>query len=220
MTKHTSTDDMPVKEIDIADLKPKEAKPKKGNGEEQNKGNGEDSVGDTAPAFSEEHIALEFANMHADELRYVAEWGQWFIWDGTCWRLDKKRKVFSMARKICRTFGNACNDTAKVRRGIASAKTRAAVVSLAGEDHRLAASIKQWDTDPWLLNTPDGVVDLRNGELRPHQLTDYMTKQAAISPGGDCPLWLKIPGQDHRRERRAAKLPAAHIWLLPDRHDA
>ena len=137
-------------------------------------------------------MAIAFADMHADELRYVSEWGQWFIWDGTCWRLDKKRKVFSMARNICRTVANACNDTAKVRRGIASAKTRAAVVSLAGEADQLVASIDQWDTDPWLLNTPDGVVDLRSGKLRPHQITDYMTKQAAVSPKGDCPLWLKF----------------------------
>jgi putative DNA primase/helicase len=34
------------------------------------------------------------------------------------------------------------------------------VVSLAGEDRRLAATTEQWDADPWLLNTPDGAVDL------------------------------------------------------------
>ena len=82
--------------------------------------------------------------------------------------------------------------TEKERRGIASAKTRAAVISLAGEAEQLVASIEQWDADPWLLNTPDGVVDLRNGKLRAHQITDYMTKQTAVSPGGDCPLWLKF----------------------------
>src|SRR5262249_24807376 len=72
-----------------------------------------------------------------------------------------------------------------------SAKTRAAVVSLAGEDPRLVATIKQWDADPWLLNTPDGVVDLRTGKMRKHRADDYMTLQTAVSPKGDCPRWKK-----------------------------
>jgi putative DNA primase/helicase len=40
-----------------------------------------------------------------------------------------------------------------------------------------------------LLNTPAGVVDLRNGELRPAQQTDYATKITGAAPGGDCPIW-------------------------------
>ena len=54
------------------------------------------------------------------------------------------------------------------------AKTRAAVVSLAGEDRRLAATTEQWDADLWLLNTPDGVVD-RQQRDRNLQGTDLPT---------------------------------------------
>jgi hypothetical protein len=32
---------------------------------------------DRAPSFSEEHLALEFAKAHADNLRYVNQWGHW-----------------------------------------------------------------------------------------------------------------------------------------------
>src|SRR5262249_35128939 len=39
----------------------------------------------------------------------------------------------------------------------ASHKTIMAVVNLAGTDRRLAAVSDQWDADPWVLNTPDGV---------------------------------------------------------------
>src|SRR5262249_53784535 len=45
-----------------------------------------------------------------------------------------------------------------------------------------AATVEQWDADPWLLNTPDGVVDLRTGELRAHRPGDYITKITAASP--------------------------------------
>ena len=38
-----------------------------------------------------------------------------------------------------------------------SAKTVYAIERLARSDRRLAATVDQWDADPWLLNTPDGV---------------------------------------------------------------
>jgi putative DNA primase/helicase len=143
---------------------------------------------DNAPACSEEAIALDFAARHADGLRYVAKWSRWFIWDGTCWREDDKRRVFTLARGLCRDASYLLN-SASDRRKVASAKTRAAVVSLAGEDERIVAGVGQWDTDSWLLNTPGGVVDLRTGELREHRAGDYMTKITAVAPAGDCPTW-------------------------------
>jgi putative DNA primase/helicase len=143
----------------------------------------------TAPPYSEEALALTFADRHANTLRYVAEWGQWLIWDGTCWRMDRTRQVFTLARELCREVAPKA-DKPSERRRIASAKTRAALVSLAGEDRRLAANTEQWDADLWLLNTPDGVVDLHTGRLREHQATDYMTKQTAVSPKGECLRWM------------------------------
>jgi putative DNA primase/helicase len=148
---------------------------------------------ETAPANSEEALALAFADRHANKLRYVAQWGQWFIWDSKCWRTDETRQVFSMARALCREAAAELNKASE-RKRVASAKTRAAVVALACEDRRLAATIEQWDTDPWLLNTPDGVIDLHTGKMREHRPEDYMTKQTAVSPGGDCPKWKTFLG--------------------------
>jgi putative DNA primase/helicase len=102
--------------------------------------------------------------------------------------------VFSMARTACRELALTINKPSESKR-VASAKTRAAVVSLAGEDYRLAATTDQWDADPWLLNTPGGVVDLRNGKVREHRAEDYATKITAVSSAGDCPLWKKFLGE-------------------------
>jgi putative DNA primase/helicase len=49
-----------------------------------------------------------------------------------------------------------------------------------------------WDTDPWLLNTPGGTVNLRTGELYQCRRDDHITKITAAAPDGDCPLWLKF----------------------------
>jgi putative DNA primase/helicase len=45
------------------------------------------------------------------------------------------------------------------------------------------------------LNTPDGVVDLRTGKLRPHNSSDYMTQITAVGPGGDCPRFKQFLGE-------------------------
>ena len=85
-----------------------------------------------------------------------------------------------------------CNATStRIQAVLASAKTVAAVERLAKADRRIAATVDQWDTDPWFLNTPSGVIDLRTGERRPHNPRDYITKTTAVAPDSDCatPTW-------------------------------
>ena len=100
-----------------------------------------------APAFSEEALALAFATRHESGLRFVAKWGRWLHYDGGRWNFDDTRKVFTLARELCREAANMVN-TARKAEQIACAKTRAAVVALAGEDYRLVAVTGQWDADP------------------------------------------------------------------------
>jgi putative DNA primase/helicase len=106
------------------------------------------------PHFSDEALALTFADRHAHELRYVALWSRWLIWDGFTWKADETRLAFSKAREICRQAASECPPKkTKLAAALASAKTRAAVVSLASDDRRLAATAEQWDFDPDSLNT-------------------------------------------------------------------
>jgi putative DNA primase/helicase len=77
-----------------------------------------------------------------------------------------------------------------VSKALASAATVAAVERLARADRRMAATASQFDADPWLLNTPDGVVDLRTGETRDPQREDFMTKMTSASLGGSCERWM------------------------------
>jgi putative DNA primase/helicase len=141
------------------------------------------------PAFSDEALALRFAERHANDLRFVATWGKWLSWTGTHWQFDDTLHAFDLARQICREAAASCNK-AKVAGMLASAKTVAAIERLSKADRRIAATIDQWDADAWLLNTPDGVIDLRTGQRRAHRPDDYMTKITAVGPGGDCPRFL------------------------------
>jgi putative DNA primase/helicase len=141
-----------------------------------------------APEFTDEFMALRFAEHHADDLRYVASRGQWMHYDGVRWRQDETLMAMDQVRELCRATASSITEP-KVAKPLTSATKVAAVVTLARSDRRLAASNDQWDGDPMLLNTPSGVLDLETGELRSHSPGDYMTKVTAVSPGGGCPMW-------------------------------
>jgi putative DNA primase/helicase len=159
-----------------------------------------EEIADRPPEFTDEALALRFTELHKDWLRYVACWGRWLIWDGKVWQFDDTLQAFDLSRAVCRKASSECNDD-RVADAIARAQTVAAVERLAKADRRHAATVDQWDADPWLLNTPGGVVDLHTGEKRDHRLDDYMTKITAAAPEGDCPLWLsflaRITGGDN-----------------------
>ena len=52
------------------------------------------------PAFTEEALALRFAETHTDDLRYVAAWGKWYIWTGTQWREDARLRSSTMPARF------------------------------------------------------------------------------------------------------------------------
>jgi len=140
---------------------------------------------------ADDALALEFSELHGNELRYTARWARWSIWDGTRWKPDDTCYVFDLVRRLCRRASSSCGDENLARR-VVSASTVAAVERLARADRRHASVVDQWDADPWLLNTPVGVVDLRSGELGAAAPEDYCTKITPIGPGGECPLWLEF----------------------------
>lgn len=141
------------------------------------------------PAFSDEALALRFAELHQDDLRYVAAWARWLRWSGTHWQYDDTLLAYDLVRNVCRQAAGEC-DNQKKAATLASAKTVAAVERLARSDRRLAATAEQWDAEGWLLNTPAGTLDLRSATLRPHEPTDFITRLAAAAPSGSCPIWL------------------------------
>jgi len=153
---------------------------------------GAERAGDIlSPEFSEDRLALRFAERHGSDLRYVAAWGKWLAWTGTHWELENTLAVFDTSRKICREAAAECNK-ASVANAIAKAKTVAAIEMLARSDRRIAATIDQWDADSYVLTTTAGLVDLKNGRSRPHRREAYATKITATEPGSACPKFLEF----------------------------
>ena len=140
------------------------------------------------PEQSEEALALEFSAMHADTLRFDGEFGRWYRWNGKIWEPDLTGHVLDDVRALCRAKAAACVDE-RIACRIASAATSKAVERLARTDRRHVSTSTFWDADPWLLNTPRGVVDLRTGTLRPSLRDDHITRTTNVEPGGPIRLW-------------------------------
>jgi P4 family phage/plasmid primase-like protien len=100
---------------------------------------------------------------------------------------------------------------------LSSAKTVAAIEKLIRSDRRHALTADQWDANPWLLNTPGGVVNLETGETGPHDSTHLMTKCTAIQPGSveDCPQWRvfldRVTGNNRQLEAYLKRISG--YWL-------
>jgi putative DNA primase/helicase len=171
---------------------------------------------DLSPEFSDDALALEFTARHAHELRYVAKWGTWMLWDGMRWKAEDTLKAFDLARAVARAYANSYPDQDDAPK-IASARTVAAIEKLARADRQHAATVDIWDADPWLLNTPGGIVDLRGGSTPTRDPLRYMTKITAVAPGGDCPLWQKFLSEITGGQRRTARLLAARRRVCANR---
>jgi putative DNA primase/helicase len=143
-----------------------------------------------AIAFSDDRLALDFAEANKHMLRYIPAMGKWLTWEGIRWRFDELLSGRHRARLVCRNASLSCNQS-KLSKLIASAKTISAVERLAQSDPGLVTTVEQWDADPWALNTPAGTIDLGNLELLPHDPNDYITKITGVAPNPECstPLW-------------------------------
>jgi hypothetical protein len=113
------------------------------------------ALADLPPRYSHDALALRFTEKHCSALRYVAKWGDWMAWDETRWRQEETLKAFDLARAICRAAALEIADYPKMAglaRGIADAKTVAAVERLAKADREHAMTHDQWDAEPWVFN--------------------------------------------------------------------
>jgi putative DNA primase/helicase len=113
---------------------------------------------DGPPEFSDDALALTFAEQHQDKLRYVALWGKWLLWQETHWKPEDTLKAYDLARAVCRGASTKAGSE-KQAAAIASAKAVNAVASLARSDRRIAETTDAWDRDQWVLNTTAGTIN-------------------------------------------------------------
>lgn len=140
-------------------------------------------------AITQDGLARLFAKRHAVALRFCHSSSAWYAWDGARWQRDETERAFEFARVISREASEGREGKElKATRSVAFA---AGVERFARSDEALATTAAGWDTDPWLLGTPGGTVDLHTGIIRPADPADRITKVTAVTPAAtaDCPTW-------------------------------
>jgi len=146
--------------------------------------------GDPLPEepMSELGHAHRLIHVYGDRLRYVPQWEAkrgWLVWDGTRWAHDDTGQAKRWAKIIARrvtTAAMAITDDKEraaavglARRGESAAGINGAL-TLAGTEPGIVVTPDDLDTDPFLLNCPNGILDLRTGKLGPHDPAALLTK--------------------------------------------
>jgi putative DNA primase/helicase len=152
-----------------------------------------------------------FASLYGDRLRYDHRRSRWLLWDDVRWQPDADGQVHRLALDAARhRFHAAASITdAKAKEAEASwairseAKQRLdAMLAVATSCKPIADAGDGWDADPMLLGVPNGVVDLRSGQLRAGRQDDRITMQAGVAydPSAKAPRWerhlLEVSGGD------------------------
>ena len=153
---------------------------------------------------------------HGRDLHYCYDWGRWLVWDGRRWRKDASGEVYRRAKETIRNLYKLAADELDsdrrkmlVEHAHKTEKTYSrvsAMVNAAQSEPGIAVAPDRLDVDPWLFNCENGTLDLRTGQLRPHDRADLLSKLAPVAyiPRGICPRWTSfleriLPDPDVRR---------------------
>lgn len=139
---------------------------------------------------TEDGLARALIDRHSDDLRYCPQRSSWLRWDGHRWQWDDAGHHRELIKGIARQLPD--NDTwVAHRKRMLTARGVAGVASLAATDAAVVTPASLLDADPWVLNTPTGIADLRDGSLRPTRPSDLCTRitSTPYDPAATAPRW-------------------------------
>jgi P4 family phage/plasmid primase-like protien len=150
--------------------------------------------------------ARRLIKLYGDGMRYVSEWGKWYIWNGKYWAEDKTFYIEYLAKQTVASIYKeaALEPDPDKRRTIAKwamiseGQSRIdAMVRSAQSEPGVTISHDQLDKGAWFLNVRNGIIDLRTGKLHSHEKDALLTRYIDVDyiPGADCPTWKKFIGR-------------------------
>ncbi len=153
--------------------------------------------------------ARRFIERHGDKLRYCPPWDKWLVWKGTHWKIDDGCEVEGLARDVVEdVWASVQSSMRQVERSeavsmVSFAKATASAngiqhfLHLARSEPGIPIQPAELDKNEWLLNIENGTIDLRTGERRAHDKTDFITKLAPVlhTKHHGSPLWEQFVGE-------------------------
>lgn len=149
--------------------------------------------------YTDMAMAELFANYIKNELRYNSG-TDWLVWNGKVWEMSKlkaKKKYMAFLKQVLKTaqseikvlYNGEEPDKDKLKKAqtfynfvikMSDGGKISAVLEIAKS--LLEISVKELDANPFDLNTPEGIIDLKTGLIRPHDSKAMCTKITSVSP--------------------------------------
>lgn len=129
--------------------------------------------------------AERFYDKHGKNLKYSFNRKKWYYWDGSVWVIDERGVVKKMADEVCADIKNEAlqitdekkqEAALKWARRSSSSNAKEAMVKECQHLYDVPAAPDDFDSNVDLLNCKNGIVNLKTGELMPHDRELMMSK--------------------------------------------
>lgn len=129
---------------------------------------------------------------HGKNIKYCNEL-EWLIWNGKRWEQDVTKKIETLAAQ---TFRKLYESESEAERGWAKKCEKRSIRMNSILDARPMVAVKksEFDSHKFLFNCGNGVIDLKTGELLPHDRKYMLTKISNIDYdlNAECPNWIRF----------------------------
>lgn len=140
-----------------------------------------------------------FADAYLGDLLWVPEWAQWMRWDGRVWQRVDVTVVRKLAHDVVVGMYTGAHQNGRIDNELGKwalkSETTARINAMVEEAKPyLSGDVSRFDTKHDLINVGNGVVNLRNAHLMPHDREHYFTKIIDITydVSAKAPVWRDI----------------------------
>lgn len=158
-----------------------------------------------AYTFDDMGNAERFVDLFGENVRYCYTEKKWYFYNSMRWSVDNLGVILRMADKCVEAMkaeaklylqadeengGDMAKAFEKHMKSSRSNKSKKAMLNEI--EHHLPILPIQMDRYKMALNTPSGIINLKNGDVKAHNPEYYFTKITSVdcADAADCPRWL------------------------------
>lgn len=158
-----------------------------------------------AYTFDDMGNAERFVDLFGENVRYCYTEKKWYFYNSMRWSVDNLGVILRMADKCVEAMkaeaklylqadeesgGDMVKAFEKHMKSSRSNKSKKAMLNEI--EHHLPILPIQMDRYKMALNTPSGIINLKNGDVKAHNPEYYFTKITSVdcAEAADCPRWL------------------------------
>ena len=175
--------------------------------------------------------ARRLVREHGEQIRHDHTAGRWLAWDGTRWADDGTGEVVRRAKLVAQAMLDEAarqrNDRDRQELAKHALKSMTArglrnMVALAATETGIPVHPSDLDADPMVLNAANGLINLRTGQLGPHDASKLCSRLAPVwfDPDAQAPTFARflerITGGDADLERYLQRLAGYSLTGLTD----